>query len=130
MHSLAAVLMTILGLTSSFFIQALVDFVFVLGRKPALNWLGLGMLLVTLARAGFLALRSYLLAHLSQRIDAETVLGYHRHLLGLPLSFFSTRRTGEILSRMNDAIKIRIAISATTLSVIVDRSSLSRRLPS
>src|SRR5215831_17543505 len=117
---IAAVLMTILGLTSSFFIQALVDVVFVFGRKPTLNWLGLGMLLVTLARACFQGLRSYLLAHLSQRIDAETVLGYHRHLLGLPLSFFWSRRTGEILSRMNDAIKIRVAISATTLSVIVD----------
>jgi ABC-type bacteriocin transporter len=117
---LAAVLMTILTLTSSFFIQALVDFVFVLGRKPALNWLGLGMLLVTMARVCFLGLRSYLLAHLSQRIDAETVLGYYRHLLGLPLTFFYTRRTGEILSRLNDAIKIRVAISATTLAVIVD----------
>ena len=117
---LAAILMTILGLTSSFFIQALVDFVFVLGRAPALNWLGLGMLLVTMARTGFLMLRSHLLVHLSQRIDAETVLGYHRHLLGLPLSFFHSRRTGEILSRLNDAIKIRVAISATTLSVIVD----------
>jgi ABC-type bacteriocin/lantibiotic exporter with double-glycine peptidase domain len=116
----AAVLMTILGLTSSFFIQALVDFVFVLGRKPALNWLGLGMLLVALSRAGFLGLRSYLLTNLSQRIDADTMLGYHRHLLGLPLTFFYSRRTGEILSRINDAIKIRIAISATTLSVIVD----------
>src|SRR5437764_15289268 len=78
------------------------------------------MLHVMQARVSFLGLRSYLLAHLSQRIDAETVLGYHRHLLGLPLTFFSTRRTGEILSRMNDAIKIRIAISATTLSIIVD----------
>lgn len=84
---LAAVLMTILGLASSFYIQVLVDFVFVLGRKPALNWLGLGMLLVLLARATFLALRTYLLAHLSQRIDADTVMGYHHHLLGLPLSF-------------------------------------------
>lgn len=116
----AAVLMTILGITSSFFIQALVDFVFVLGRKPALNWLGLGMLLVSLARASFLGLRSYLLAHLSQRIDADTVLGYHRHLLGLPLTFFCSRRAGEILSRISDAIKIRVAVSATTLSVIVD----------
>src|SRR5207247_3615409 len=76
----AAVLITILSLTSSFFIQALVDVVFVLGRTPPLNWLGLGMLVVTLARAGFLELRSYLLAHLRQRIDAETVLNYHRHL--------------------------------------------------
>ena len=72
----AAVPWTILGLTSSSFIQA-----------PALNWLGLGMLLVTLARAGFLGRRSYLLAHLSRRMSAETVLGYHRHLLGLPLIF-------------------------------------------
>jgi ATP-binding cassette, subfamily C, bacteriocin exporter len=117
---LAAVLMTILGLASSFFIQALVDFVFVLGRKPALNWLGLGMLIVVLARSAFLVLRSILLTHLSQRIDADTVLGYHRHLLGLPLFFFSTRRTGEILSRINDAVKIRVAVSTTTLSVIVD----------
>lgn len=116
----AAVLMTVLGLSSSFFIQALVDFIFVLGRKPALNWLGLGMLLVTLSRAGFLGLRSYLLTHLSQRIDAETVLGYHRHLLGLPLIFFYSRSTGEILSRINNAINIRAAISAEALSVIVD----------
>ena len=117
---LAAVLMTILGITSSFFIQALVDFVFVLGRKPALNWLGLGMLLVSLARGAFLSLRSYLLAYLSQRIDADTVLSYHRHLLGLPLTFFYSRRAGEILSRINDAIKIRIAVSTTTLGVVVD----------
>ena len=117
---LAAVLMTVLGLASSFFIQALVDFVFVVGGQPALNWLGLGMLLALLARTAFLALRTYLLAHLSQRIDADTVLCYHRHLLGLPLTFFSTRKTGEILSRINDAVKIRVAISATTLSILVD----------
>jgi len=117
---LAAVLITILGLTSSFFIQALVDFVFVFGRKSALNWLGLGMLIVLVARSAFLALRTCLLAHLSQRIDADTLLGYHRHLLGLPLSFFTSRRTGEILARINDAFKIRLAVSAATLSIIVD----------
>ena len=117
---LAAVLMTVLSLTSSFFIQALVDFVFVLGRQPALNLLTLGMLLILSARTAFQALRTYLLAHLSLRIDAETGLGFHRHLLGLPLTFFLRRKTGEILSRMNDAIKIRVAITAATLSIIVD----------
>ena len=85
----AAVLLAILGLTSSFFIQALVDSVFVLGRKPALNWLGLGMLLVMLARAGFFGLRSHLLAHLSRRIEAETVIGYHRRPQGLPLDLLN-----------------------------------------
>ncbi len=121
---LAAVLMTILGLALSFFIQVLVDFVFLVGAEPALNWLGLGMLLVLCARVSFLGLRVYLLVHLSHRIDADIVLGYHHHLLGLPLNFFWNRRTGEILSRLSDAMKIRLAISGTGLSAIVDGATL------
>src|SRR5262245_3863994 len=58
----AAVLLTILGLASSNFIQALVGSVFIPGRKPALK-------------------RSCLLACPSQRITAE-------NLPGLPLAFF------------------------------------------
>ena len=121
---LAAVLMTILGLASAFFIQVLVDFVFLVGAEPTLNWLGLGMLLVLGARVAFHGLRAYLLAHLSHRIDADIVLGYHHHVLGLPLDFFWTRRTGEILSRLSDAMKIRLAISGTGLAVIVDGITL------
>lgn len=117
---LAAVSMTLLGLTSSYFIQVLVDSVLVQEQTPALNTLALGMLIVIFARAGFLAVRSHLLAHLSRGIDADTVLGYHRHLLGLPLTFFSSRRTGEILSRLNDAVKIRHAGGVTTLSIVID----------
>jgi len=62
----AAVLLTILGLTLFFFIQALVDYVFVRGRKPAF--------------------RSCLLPRLSQRTKAERVLGRHSYPLGLPLN--------------------------------------------
>ncbi len=117
---LAAVLITILGLSSSFFIQILVDVVFVAEREPTLNWLGAGMMLVLLARTGLQAFQTYLLAHLSQRIDTEIALGYHHHLLGLPLDFFWSRRTGEILSRLGDATRIRAAASGTSLSIIVD----------
>ena len=121
---IAAVLMTILGLTSSFFIQVLVDFVFLVGAEPALNWLGIGMFLVLTARTVFLGLRSYLLAHLSHRIDADIVLTYHHHLLGLPLDFFWTRRTGEIISRMTDAVKVRSAVSGIGLAAIVDSTTV------
>jgi len=41
-----------------------------------------------------------------------------------PLGFFSTRRTGEILSRLNDAVRIRVAVSGTSLPVIVDTTVL------
>ena len=122
---LAAVLMTILGLSSSFFIQALVDFVFVFERESTLNWLSLGMLLVLLARVAFLGLRAYLLAHLSRRIDTDIVLGYHDHLLGLPLEFFSARRTGEVLSRLGDAARIRAAAGSAGVGIVVDTLTLS-----
>jgi hypothetical protein len=96
----AAVLMTIFGLSSSFFIQALADFVVVRGQIPALSWLGLGMLLVTLARAGFFAPRSRLLAYLSRRINAEAVRGYHRHLPGLPQTFLFSHRRFSVVATL------------------------------
>ena len=71
----AAVLLTILGLTLSFFIQALVDSCFILGRTPAFEWLGLGM--------EFLSLSSYQSACLSRGINAEAVSGHHRSPPGL-----------------------------------------------
>jgi ATP-binding cassette subfamily B protein len=116
----AAVLMTILGLTTPFFIQALVDSVLVLGRIPALNWLGLGLLLVTFSRAGFLGLRSYLLAHLSHRIEAATVLGYYRHPLGLPLTFFQSRNEVETLARIHDTIRFCAGPTAAPLGAVTD----------
>ena len=42
------------------------------------------------------------------------------HLLHLPLNFFSTRKTGEILSRINDAETVKNAVSSTTLGIIMD----------
>jgi multidrug efflux pump subunit AcrA (membrane-fusion protein) len=73
----AAVLLTILGLTSSFFIQVLVDCVFVHQQKLSSIWLGLSVF----------GLRSHLFAHLSRGIHAGTVLGYRRHLRGLPYKY-------------------------------------------
>ena len=120
----AGVLITVLTLSSSFFIQVLVDFVIPAGRGATLNWLGVGMLLLLTARAAFLALRGYLLAHLGQRIDAEIVMGYHHHLLGLPRAFFSARRTGEVVARLHDAVRIRTALGSAGLSVAVDSATL------
>src|SRR5262249_5828871 len=46
--------------------------------------------------------------------------GSARHVLALPLRFFETRRVGEILSRVNDAAKVREAVSGVTLTAVVD----------
>lgn len=115
-----AVLMTLLGLSTSFFIQHLVDNVLLRNETKLLNALGVGMVLVLVFKVLFGALREYLLAHISRKVDLGLIAGYARHILGLPLNFFEMRRVGDILSRVNDAGKLREAISGTTTTVLVD----------
>ena len=115
-----ALLMTLLGISTSYFVQHLVDSVLVRGESGLLNAIGLAMFTVLGFRTMFSILRQYLLAHIGRRIDLSLVSGYMRHLLSLPMSFFETRRIGEILSRLNDAGKVRDAISGATLAVIID----------
>jgi ATP-binding cassette subfamily B protein len=106
-----ALLMTGLGVANSYFIQHLVDNVLARNETRLLNALGVGMMLVILFRTLFGLLRQYLLAHVGRKIDLALISCYARHILGLPLHFFETRRVGEILSRANDAVKVREAIS-------------------
>jgi len=115
-----ALLMTLLGLSTSYFVQQLVDNVLVRHEGKLLNALGAGMVLLALFRALFGVLRQYLLAHIGRRVDLALVAGYARHLLRLPLRFFEMRQVGEILSRVHDAVKVREAVSGTTLTAVVD----------
>ncbi|WNF76240.1 ABC transporter transmembrane domain-containing protein [Streptococcus suis] len=50
------------------------------------------------------------------------MLSYIAHLFKLPLSFFATRRTGDIVSRFSDANIIIEVLSSIILSVILDVS--------
>jgi ATP-binding cassette subfamily B protein len=115
-----ALLMTALGLSTSYFLQQLVDAVLARGESRLLNALGAGMVVLLLFRALFSTLRQYLLAHIGRKVDLALVAGYARHVLRLPLRFFEMRKVGEILSRVHDAAKVREAISGTTLTAVVD----------
>src|SRR3954453_18581023 len=115
-----ALLMIVLGVSTSFFIQHLVDSVLVRSEGRLLNALGVGMVLIVLFRTLFGLLRQYLVAHVGRQVALALIAGYTRHILGLPLRFFEMRRVGEILSRIGDAAKVREAISGTTLTAVVD----------
>jgi ATP-binding cassette subfamily B protein len=115
-----ALLMTGLGLATSYFIQHLVDSVLVRHEERLLNALGIGMVLLTCFRTLFDMLRRYLVAYVGRKVTLTLIAGYARHILELPLFFFEMRRVGEILSRLNDTAKVREAISGTTLTAVVD----------
>jgi ATP-binding cassette, subfamily C, bacteriocin exporter len=115
-----ALVMTLLGISTSYFVQHLVDSVLVRGEVKLLNALGVGMVLVMLFKTLFSILRHYLLAYVGRKVDLSLIAGYARHILSLPMNFFEMRQVGEILSRVNDAAKVREAISGAALTAIVD----------
>jgi ATP-binding cassette subfamily B protein len=117
---LCAVLMSVLGVGTSYFVQHLVDSILARSEGRLLNALGVGMLLVVVFRVLFGVVRDYLLAHVSRRIDLALISGYVRHILALPLSFFEMRHVGEIFSRVTDAAKIREAVGGAASAAAMD----------
>jgi ATP-binding cassette, subfamily C, bacteriocin exporter len=57
---------------------------------------------------------------IGQIIDVKLILGYYKHLTKLPQSFFDSMRVGEIMSRINDAVKIRSFINEVAVSFFVN----------
>jgi ATP-binding cassette, subfamily C, bacteriocin exporter len=115
-----AAVYTILGLSTSIFIQKITDNVIVEGNKNLLNLLGVGMVLILLLQVILGFVKSLFALKTGQRMDASLILGYYKHLLKLPQQFFDTMRVGEIISRVNDAVKIRVFINDTLISLAVN----------
>lgn len=117
---IASLLSTALGLLGAFYFKLLMDDIIPYGLKNSLMVVSIGMLMLTVFQILIGVFRSHLLLYLSQKIDIPLILGYYNHVLELPMSFFGTRKVGEILSRFQDASKIRVAISSATLTVMID----------
>ncbi|HAZ02361.1 MAG: peptidase C39 [Bacteroidetes bacterium GWF2_42_66] len=121
MQALAgAIVYTILGLSTSVYIQKITDFVLVDGNQNLLNLLSVGMIVILLVQIFIGVMQTIFVLRTGQLIDVRLILGYYKHLLKLPQHFFDTMRTGEIISRINDAVKIRAFINDTMISLIVN----------
>lgn len=114
------VLGTILSLSSAIYIQKIVDNVIVDGNRNLLRLLGVAMLVILAVRIVLGYCQSILMLKSAQRIDAGLILGYYRHLLRLPQSFFDTMRVGEITSRVRDAVAIRDFLNGTVLNLALN----------
>lgn len=115
-----ALMFTLLGLSISVYVQKIVDHVLVSGNKNLLNLLGVVMIVLLVIQTFIGITRNILTLSTGQIIDAQLILGYYRHLIRLPQSFFDTMRMGEIISRIGDAVKIRAFINDVAVNLAVN----------
>jgi len=117
---IGALVYTLLGLSVSIYLQKIIDFVLVDGNTKLLNLLSIIMIAILVCELFIGAFKTVLGLQTGQQIDARLILGYYKHLLQLPQRFFDTMRVGEIISRVNDAVKIRMFINDIALNMVVN----------
>ena len=117
---IGALVYSVLGLAISIYVGKLVDNVLPGGNLSLLNLLGAAMVLIIILRLLLSFFQTYFILKTGQKIDATLILGYYQHLLKLPQSFFDNMRTGEIISRIGDAVKIRVFVNDVSINFILN----------
>lgn len=117
---IGSIILTALGIASSFFNKILMDEILPYNLKNQLLCFCIGFGIIALFNLLLSAARQHLLLHLSIKIDMPLMLGYFNHIFALPMKFFGTRRTGDILTRFSDAGTIKEIFTTITLSLIID----------
>jgi len=110
---------TALGLTTTVYVQQLVDHVLVDGNRNLLNLMSVSLVILIGVQTLLGGMKGLLILHTGQQIDATLILGYYRHLLRLPQHFFDTMRIGEITSRIGDAVRIRALINDIAVELVM-----------
>ena len=109
-----------LGMATAIFSQKLLDEILPKHQTQRL-WMGIGLLAILLfARAGISYLRGFFLLRQSKDFNNRLMDDFYDKLLHLPKTFFDTRKTGEIIARLNDTRRIQSVISYLTGNVIID----------
>jgi len=118
--TICSLILAVLSLTWPIAIQLLTDHVLINQDIRTLNWFMTAVLGLLIFTGFFNVLRRYLLAHLGRWLDIRLMQSYYNHVMALPYKFLANRKVGEVLSRFNDASKIRQMLGGTAILAIVD----------
>jgi ATP-binding cassette, subfamily C, bacteriocin exporter len=111
---------SILGISTAIFSQKLIDDIL---PKENTQKLLLSLVLVTLlllARSGLAYLRGLFMIRQGMDFNNRIIQRFYNNLLQLPKSFFDTRKTGELIARMNDTRRIQSVLSVVSGSMVID----------
>ncbi len=117
---LAAITYGLLGLSTSIYLQKITDQVLFEDNLVLLNKMSLLMLFLVIIQLLIGLLKDFVLLKIDHRLDSKIILEFYARLLQLPQQFFDNMQLGELISRMNDAIKIRYFINQTAMSMLVN----------
>lgn len=117
---LISLLLSLFGILSGLYFRFFVDDIVGSKAQVSLHVLSFALVCLTVFSAILTVCRSQFLRIFTMKTNISLSISYIKHVLHLPLNFFETRRTGEILSRFNDSDKIRTTLSNIALGTLLD----------
>ena len=63
-------------------------------------------------------IRGWLLLHIGTRVNVAIISGFLQKLMSLPIAFFDTKLTGDILQRIEDNTRIEEFLTSASLSIL------------
>lgn len=117
---LVSLALQLIGLVTPLFFQVVMDKVLVNHAMKTLNVIAIGLILSTLFEAALTGIRTWVFAHTSSKIDVELGAKLFRHLLGLPIAYFQSRRVGDSVARIRELENIRSFLTGNAITVVLD----------
>ena len=84
----------------------------------------IAQLFLFIGRTSIEVIRNWILLHLSTRINISLVSDFFIKLMKLPMAFFDTRITGDMLQRINDHKRIERAMTVSSLNILFSMVNL------
>ena len=111
------IVLGLLSLASPFLLQILTDDVLVRGDTQLLAGVVTAVIVMEIVSNSLRMVQSTLISHFAQRLELGLVLEFGRSILRLPLTYYESRRSGEIVSRLRDIQQVNYLVSQLVVSL-------------
>lgn len=116
---LGMVVASLLSLILPFISQSVVDQGVSLGRLGFVKTMLVAQLLIVLGQLANDLIRNWLMLHMTARVSISLISDFLSKLMRLPISFFDTKMTGDILQRIQDHSRIQDFLTNSLISIIM-----------
>jgi ATP-binding cassette subfamily B protein len=117
---LASLTMQLLALLTPAFTRFVIDDVIVAQQTQWLNAALIGLAVAAVLQLAAARSRQRLLLMVSQRVNQRLIRDFYRHVMSLPLPYFERRKTGDVVSRLEENSKLTAFFTNTGVEVGID----------
>ena len=110
----------LIGLATPLAFQVIMDKVLVNHAMMTLNVVAFALLCATIFENILTAIRTWLFAQTTSKIDVELGARLYRHLFSLPIAYFESRRVGDSLARIRELENIRSFLTGNAITLVMD----------